>query len=400
LYNLIVAWFLKSGLLGFGGAPYMSEFFRARRFLSLLLAISLLFIFAHTERLPADTLDEQPVDPVIIRHRERIQPVINNLRNESFDDLLRNLNLDEGYIPPVHLTYKKFPQIDTEVVYSNRRVLRLLSLLQDMPRAEAAEKCKAIFESAFSVFKDTAEAGLKMWQDPDAPKNEQSMLGNKWALSASLILSSRFCDAETVLARIEAVDQFNAELTRRFEDSPNLLPGSGICLMILELSHYLQPRVKFQALADAIIADKSIDDSEIIEYLSKIPTKKILLTPWDAEITSFDFVHRTLVAPIDKSKGVTPLILYYEDINLADFYFIRDRLKEELQKELGKISEEILAEATTGTLKDATSQKSPLSIAGEENPELFDKEIQAAQKGCLPYKSLKTFPNLKYRKKG
>lgn len=363
----------------------MSEFFRARRFLLLLLAIPLLFIFAHTERLSADTLDEQPVDPVIIRHRERIQPVISSLRNESFDDLLRNLNLDEGYIPPVHLTYKKFPQIDTEVVYSNRRVLRLLSLLQDMPRAEAAEKCKAIFESAFSVFKDTSEAGLKMWQDPDAPKNEQSMLGNKWALSASLILSSRFCDAETVLARIEAVDKYNGDLTRRVENSPNLLPGRGLCLAALRSFHYLQPRVKFQALADAIIADKSIDDSEIIEYLSKIPTKKILLTAWDAEVTSFEFPHRREGVPIDRSKGVTPLILYYEDINLADFYFIRDRLKEELQKELGKISEEILAEATTGTLKDATSQKSPLSVAGEENPELWFGRRKYASTGSIFY---------------
>lgn len=312
----------------------MSEFFRARRFLSLLLAIPLLFIFAHTERLPADTLDEQPINPVIIRHRERIQSVINNLRNESFDDLIRNLNVEEGYIDECLLSHKKFPQVDIEVVHSSRRVLRLLNLLQDMPRAEAAEKCETIFESAFLVYKDTAEVRLRRWKDPDAPKNEQSMLANKCGLSASLILSSRFCDAETVLARIEAVDQFNAELTRRFEDSPNLSPGRGLGLVILKLSHHLQPRLKFQALADAIIADKGIDDSrkkEIVEYLSKIPSKEILLTAWDAEITSFEVPHRRDGVPIDRSKGVTPLILYSEDITQEDFDFIRDKAKEILK---------------------------------------------------------------------
>jgi len=270
-------------------------------------------------------IEEKTEDPVVRAHKKRITPFIETLRKESIDDLVSNLHERDRFLFPGYHSSVMFPEDDLEKIYSNRRFIKLLNLLEQMTQHNAAHRCEAVFAKFLRTYRETLEHLLAKWRDPAATGPPRATLGDRWALSGALILSSRFCTARKVLAQVDAVESLYTEARSKSKDSPSRLGLEPI----RERAHCVQKRLRFQVLADAIVRDTTIayeDKKDVIEYLNALPSTRIPLMPWDAEMTWFDA--RSVGVGFEASKRVRHFVLYDEPIAAEQLEFIKRRARE------------------------------------------------------------------------
>ncbi len=238
--------------------------------------------------------------------------IIEAVGQESYNELVANLIDQNGYDYPGLMVGmgRKLPQDDIDRVLSSRRVLRLLSLLERMPREAASRECQRIFEYTLSEVKTTVERVLKKYEDPDAPENQQSLRGNKLGLCSAIFLSTRFCDAATVMQQMQAVEEYQTDVMER------LVEGQGVYLKAEQVTiplRFPDNRFKLNIFASLVLSGEGSDagaKAEFSRYLENFSSGRIVVTAWDDSPGWYDYSWVSRGVPLDTSKRAEEITIY------------------------------------------------------------------------------------------
>jgi len=262
-----------------------------------------------------------PADPPI--PHERFLARIRQLQNESLDELKETIYEDEWYeIPGVLNGGLKFAQFDVDIVFSNRRFSRLREVLKSLPPAEAAIECRKMLDDALARSDGRVKVMLKLHKTPDAPENEvfivgNSMLGNKWGLSAVLLVAGELCDTRTVLDAIHAAEEAERKWLSEIEANPDVYPK----VMAPAVTGFscLETAFKINAISMAAFRDPAIPratKAKLAKVLSPMEVRKIRLVPWNAAVTTYERVWMQAgTGSVDTSKGVEEIDVYHIPIS-------------------------------------------------------------------------------------
>ena len=271
--------------------------------LAFLLAMSAAGNVGRTQ----DKDNEKRGDPI---HRQRTKDYVAALRRMDLDGMVGNLINREHYDYPGVDSWQKFPQNNLENVLSNRGMSCIWAKLEMMPAEAAAKQAKAIFARTFREQQETVDRVLCSYEDPKAPKNKQSMEGNHRGLCAAIFLTSRYCPASEVVRELKLLREFAATVDQRMAKKavyPEILKG-----IILD---YLHPDNAFQlnVLTYAILHNDAKNPEtrkKLTKILADLPSTKVKLTPWDAEVGTYDFIRVHEGVPIDAASLFQKVILY------------------------------------------------------------------------------------------
>ena len=252
---------------------------------------------------------EAVVDDV---HRIRIKGRIQTLQTESLDKLKETIYEEAWYEDPGVLTIQKSPQLDVEVVFSNRRFAKLREALKGMSPVEGAAECRKMIDDGLKRSDDTVDRILKSYQDSDAPKNTVSMLGNKWGISAVLLAMGEQCDAKTVVDAIDSAERAEQKWLAVIEASPDTYPPALAPAIASNAS--LETAFKVNAISLAAFRDPKVPQAtkaKLAELLTAMEVKKVQLVSWDASVTPYDVPHTRQGVPVDVSRGAEDINVYH-----------------------------------------------------------------------------------------
>jgi hypothetical protein len=266
------------------------------------------------EIAPTDPNLLQSVDASLLSdniHEQRTMALLAAMRGESMAQSIQRLRDEKDYAYPGAYSIKKSAQMETEQVLSNRRFLKVRTELQAMPRERAMALCRNMFDEALSVQRQTLDAIIASYEDPSAPKNEVSMLGTKLGMCSAILLASEYIGASQVAAQIEqarsTVERTLAHIREDPERYPDALP------LAIERMAGLQRQFELNALLRSATYDASISDTSLDAFtrgLEDVEAKSVEIVAWDAQVTSYDFVHVHQGKPIDTSRGSEHWPLY------------------------------------------------------------------------------------------
>ena len=243
--------------------------------------------------------------------RHRIRDRISTLRSETFDDLMETIYEESWYRDPGVVTIQKLPQLDVEIILSNRRFARLREMLENMPSPEADAVCRTNISQGRKRSDDAVARALRAFNDPDVPKNTVSMLGNKWGICMGILLAAEFCDTRTVLDAIDAADEAERKWLRAIEQDPDSYPTA--LRPAIKTFCALQTAFKLNAISRAAYRDATVSGdvkNRLTELMAAMDSKTVQLVAWDAEVTPYDFPHIRQGVPVDVTKGVEDVQVY------------------------------------------------------------------------------------------
>ena len=93
--------------------------------------------------------------------QERADTTIRMLTDKSFDELVEQLSVQDGYLCPGYYSSDMPAQEDFERILSNRLTSRLLEILSQIPRAEARSRAESICNRMQSECESTLEKVLE-----------------------------------------------------------------------------------------------------------------------------------------------------------------------------------------------------------------------------------------------
>ncbi len=165
----------------------MESFSRWRKRFLVLLPVLLLTdgtAFAIGPRSPDGVSPKsgQAVDgnELIQRRVHHIRQVRKAVIDESLDQSIRGLLNAEAYNNGVY-SQVALDQLDFKVILSNRRTLKIVAELSKLPKEAARDRCQAVFDDFFEKeYQATIERGLRMYEDPNAPRNTQTYMLTGW----------------------------------------------------------------------------------------------------------------------------------------------------------------------------------------------------------------------------
>jgi hypothetical protein len=230
-------------------------------------------------------------------HREKAKAATAVIAEETVDELVEKLVDDEqASYPGINLSHGR-PQACWEWSLMSRRVWRLLAECKDLEPVERAKIVDRAFDHALSLHKTAFEVVRQSYLDPQAPKNEQSMLATKLGICRSLFLAAKCQSRSDLFKKIDAVRTYAREEIDLFEttDFPikeefirNSVKNTGRedgepdNAFYVNIGLYVCPHEEREALIEAAGLKRLLR------------TRMIQLTAWNAEPGSYDFaqLHR------------------------------------------------------------------------------------------------------------
>jgi hypothetical protein len=243
---------------------------------------------------------------LVRRDRQRIADTIKVVAADSMDDLIRNLTIESNYLTAGYLSPRANDQMDFSYVLSNRRTLKLVGILAEMPREEARAKCQTLFDQVCKdEYQATLERIVKSYEDSSAPKNTQSMSGNRLALGTILFALAHFADPPQVIEDLQRMDRIENEQFNRMKLHAELYPEVFAETMRLysRLDNACRVSLIAYSVGHAAHANRE-HQAEVTRLLGKTSRIIVPLTTWDANETYFEA--RPLFPP---APGEPPKVL-------------------------------------------------------------------------------------------
>lgn len=243
-------------------------------------------------------------------HRERASAMIRAIAREDLAELLENLRSEDYLLYPGIPNERAFAQTNFEELIANRRFIRVLDLLESMPRPEAVRTVRQFAEGSIPRQVETFERIWRSYEDPDAPKNKVSMRGNQLAMCAALYLLGTYESTKSVLDQLTKIRESAKTLREDLKRRESLPEG-----LKHVMARFVEPDNAFvvSVLLDATQRDKSLMETQKNEIKSKaigIFSVELDVTGWNADPGTYDFVYRFQGVPLDTSKGTRRFNVY------------------------------------------------------------------------------------------
>lgn len=245
------------------------------------------------------------------RGQERVDRIRESLARKSLDELVADLKDDSGYYWPGYRSEQSHDQADFETILSNRLTWRILDILSTVPRSEALAKGICVqahkeHRSAIEAILTAHESGVRIPAD-----RRQSVLGTKFGLGAAIFVLAHFAGPDRVVEELqrmhECADRYRDRLQEHADRySPSYRSATRV---YWELDNVYQ----FNAIAFAAERNGALDPSRrqrIRDLLSALPSTSVVITHWDAKVSSYDIAHVVHRRPIDETGGTQTLKVY------------------------------------------------------------------------------------------
>jgi len=204
-------------------------------------------------------------------------------------------------------------QTDLEWMLSNRRSVKVISQLSDLPQTDRANRCKDAFAAILRTHDEAARRALRHALDSSAPTNTQSMLATKLGLCALMFVAANEGMAEVLSNQFAQLDHHSAEIERLLTEGGSTYPPA----LASVVRHYAMPDNRCQVNVLQMLHSGAGGDTERLRQMGELCAKmkmtkqEIPIVPWDARITWFDTLHpRTRGSQMDTSKGVQTYTFY------------------------------------------------------------------------------------------
>lgn len=255
----------------------------------------------------------------------QMQTFIETLKKESLKESIKNLSNsdDYNYYSP---SERKFEQSDMQRIYGNRRYWKIKSELSILTGKNAALACEDVFAENFSNTKKMFTVILNSYRDPNALKNTQSMEINRMTLSASLLLSSLYCEKQKVLKQVQEVLDYQDKLIIEITSELEIFPAT--LLAAVKMHGFVQNKTILNIYMNML---SSVD----IAWREKlaIPCTMVLIAPWDSNPEQLGIQNYKEGTTLNLLTGWTQLLLYYWT---GEEYY-NDRLQYQKLKKIRKL---------------------------------------------------------------
>jgi len=266
-------------------------------------------------------------------HLRRIEQIKATVGAESLEELIANLHDEEAYHYPGVESPIDTPQDDFERFLSSRRTARLQEVLAGLPEGEQAQTVQRLVRETFEVQQWSVESTIRSHVEPktkDAPQakpgkkgKDISALGTKMAMGAALWLAAQFQGVESVLERVQRIEAYAAEVDDRLAKDNRCSVSLRWAIRMLA---FPDNACKLNLLVQAVRCDPRTTPAQLESLatrLRQLPTKRLVLVPWNARITAFDKPHVMEGVPVDRSKGAVEVDVYEWGERLRDESFQR-----------------------------------------------------------------------------
>ena len=169
----------------------------------------------------------------------------------------------------------------------------------------------------------------RSYEKPGAPKNSQSLLGNRLGLGTAIFLLAHFADPSGPLEQLKRMHSYVKRFRERISREQDQFPPhyDEFAAITFELDRLFQVNVIALAVENNT-TEKASQKQKVHALLSRLPTKIVVMTNWRAKVSSYDIAHVTHSRPIDKEHGTRTLVVY----GWGDLLFQGDNQEEVLTK--------------------------------------------------------------------
>ena len=245
-------------------------------------------------------------------HRDRLNQLLATLKKENLQQSVAQLKESQQYTYPSYHSGKRGEQTDLEVLLSARRVTKIA---QDMARFKTREEMESqnrvFFKQSFDYYKKIIDDVLKSYEDPNAPKNKESISSAKYAVCTFMLMAALSGDIEGLAKQIDQVNQFSQEVEKRIQQNEKRFPDH----FWQDIRGFIEPDNRF-ILNTMIYSIRNRHDrsskehQELRAIIKGFPIKEVPIVEWDAEMGYYDFLHVYEGAPIDPEKIYKRLLIY------------------------------------------------------------------------------------------
>ncbi len=270
-----------------------------------ILFADLIFLCAavNLAGMPGESYADDTPKPKRARNLEEVRAIV---AGESLEQLIDNLNEGQFFFIPGYQSPQKNAEDDFEPMLSNRRTLKLIALLSQLPRDEARGRSKMICDRMYQEHTATIERVLARRRDDSLPKSTKSIVGTKLGLGAAIFALAHFAEPPTVIEEFRRLDEFAQKISKEL--------GSGFDVMReywLTLDGHFKISVILYSMNHCTPQDR-IKQEKVAKLLDEFPRKKrVTMAGWNAEVNHYDHNHLFGEVPLDTSQG-TETIEFYE----------------------------------------------------------------------------------------
>ena len=281
---------------------------------------------ATPRRTPAPTSEQNPVETTeesagdvrdflaavqraapFAEHRAKVKERVEELRKESLDESFVGLPNKKLYISEGLLSGTMNPKMDLQRMFSNRGFLKVFQEFKDISHEEALEKLDEFWERSVREYEAGTERSLLyLTADPsireqykEHTKEVALTLGfsGKCTLYTPMLLAAYLGENTLLVNMIDEAQYITGTRFDRFSANDAIPPLIAETLL-QNADHPVYPPISLEenALLSILIyaAERTgVDLSEAGIPFDAIEQEVILLVPWDAEWTPYDYpVHR------------------------------------------------------------------------------------------------------------
>ncbi len=278
-----------------------------------------------------------PVPPYlgVPAQRRRIDAIIAELQSETLDQSIRGLLEYRQYTYPNYHSPKKAAQVDLEVMFSNRRSVKVLQQLQALPPGARETRCREIFDTFLHVHNKTLEKIMNRIEDPGVPKSEYTMRETVTSLCLAMFATAVCASTDAVAEQFVRLDEVQEMVARRLAEKGDAY--MEIQKRIMRERCTPDRRCQWNVLRQAAARVSGKGErtlAKIDEMCQGFSKNEIPVVAWDAHTTWFDVPRRMERIPIDTSKGVTSYVVLDWPRNI---YLDSDQQRELVQRIRGVV---------------------------------------------------------------
>jgi len=253
------------------------------------------------------------------------------LRNEDTSKSLENLTgSEEQYLFPGYFGGDIVSaQNDLEVMLSNRRSVKVIQSVASLPETESNATCSALFSKAFDLHTNSFHAAMRHIADPKAPRNEQSLVSTKLAISVALFASAESGNLQLLQEQLNLLSRWHSAMAPLAA-----LPPPGKPPYVFSLPPALVgPDNRLIVNILRIAAWRSQNEVILKRFEAEcgkfgMRSHQLPIVAWDATTTAFEILPDS---PLDTSRGVVSYVVQDWPSELGSLdYGARDRLEREL----------------------------------------------------------------------
>ena len=235
--------------------------------------------------------------------KEKAQAV---LAREDLTKSVAEVTGDEAqYLTPGYWPVDRTASIDLEMMLSNRRVIKLMQDIKNLPDDLREVECRRLFAVSFQKHTNACRTVVLHVLNPTSPKNEQSMLSTKMGLSAALFITAEIGRLDILGEQFKTLDQWCNEI-EPLAYVPHPRAGQTLENAWIAPDFRLQVNVLRLGVLRAGKEDTlSKVDLELVSIGMK--TNYLSIVPWNAKTTEFEILPDS---PLDTSKGLVKYQLY------------------------------------------------------------------------------------------